>query len=125
MNTKDIVNMTAGLKLPHRPNVLPSLIGISMIGPKNIPSRVLRGLFQVRRHRVLAALVWLKENNHLYAKVVIDEGALQELPLAGVPDDLSSIIRHTSDADMLERERKGYVPDDPPEFDDTGKLYSY
>lgn len=38
----------------------------------------------VRRERIRAALLWLKEHNPFYSEVVIDEGAIQQLPHDGI-----------------------------------------
>ncbi|CAG8677365.1 9506_t:CDS:2, partial [Racocetra fulgida] len=43
--------------------------------------------FQVCCEKVTCALMWLKENNHYYAEITIDEEVLQSLPTNGYVDD--------------------------------------
>lgn len=103
--------MAAGTLLPRRSSVLPSLIGVTIAGPRNVPAEAMRGIFRVRRERVLAALKWLCANNPLYANVKIDLEAIAALPTDDVPQDIASIVRHTPDTDDIEAERSGYVPE--------------
>jgi hypothetical protein len=46
---------------------------------------------KVRRMKVLKALQWLRDHNHLYAKVLLDIGAVLSLPRHDVPTNIGSI----------------------------------
>lgn len=116
MNNSQIEEMASGTLLPRSPSILSSLIGITIVGPKNIPEKTMRGQFTVRRYRVADAIRWLKQNNRIYSGVNISKAALEQLPENDVPVELINIIQTCPDTTESERERAGYVPDDE---DDT------
>ncbi len=78
--------------LPRYPSDL-SVIVIKMKGKDNTFKDV-----NVRRQKVLGALVWLINNNPLYKDVKINEHALELLPVDGVPSDIMTI---ESNGDIL------------------------
>jgi hypothetical protein len=90
--TQSITNMVDPDVMPHHPSILPNIIGVTIIGPKNVPERTMKGLFNVRRWRLREALRWLKENNPLYTNIMISETHLLELPDEDVPESLSAIV---------------------------------
>ncbi|KIO27201.1 hypothetical protein M407DRAFT_35682, partial [Tulasnella calospora MUT 4182] len=94
LDPSEIASFVGSKRLPHGPEVLASTIAVTFVGPRNRPERCMQGLFRVRRHRVLAALLWLKEHNPLYENVDIDEAALGQLPDGGVPESISLNVRY-------------------------------
>jgi len=59
---------------------------------------------------VYEALVWLKSNNALYADVDVSLQRLSLLPEDGVPQEITSTVRHQPSGSMAVRERESYVP---------------
>ena len=59
--------------MPPSPTILAATIGVTFVGPKNVPEKTMPGFLWVNRMRVRMALEWLKENNPLYANVTISE----------------------------------------------------
>jgi hypothetical protein len=49
LNTTDIGAMIEGDLLPHRPALLAATIGITVVGPKNLPVKSLLSLLSVNR----------------------------------------------------------------------------
>jgi len=47
---------------------------------------------------------------------------LNELPIDGVPIEISSLAKHSEDMELLAEERDGYIPENNPK--DVGK-YGY
>lgn len=60
------------LRMPPPVHLLSATIGITFIGPKKLPELTLPDYFIVRRKRVHDALIWLQENDTLYANISID-----------------------------------------------------
>lgn len=117
LNTDDIAAMIEGHLLPRTPNILPATIGITIIGPKNLPARNLPQFLTVNRERVRQALVFLKRENSLYHNISISDAALNLLPLdSTVPSELLSVVKHSSDTHSLDQEREGYVVEDDDEI---------
>ena len=56
----------------------------------------------VRRHVVLRALQWLKQNNPLYRDIIIDHTYIESLPSNGVPLDLQTFEYTPQNEDTLE-----------------------
>ncbi|KAF7289083.1 ATP-dependent DNA helicase [Mycena chlorophos] len=112
MNTKDIADMVTGNLMPRPVGILAAVIAVTFVGAKNMPLLLLPDIFDVRRQRVADALVWLKENNPLYAGVEISAERLAQLPVSGVPDELLLNVRYAPDESILQREHAGYVPVD-------------
>ena len=55
---------------------------------------------------------WLKANNPLYRDMVISEERLSQLPETGIPREIMSTVKYSSDVGALAREQDGYVPID-------------
>jgi hypothetical protein len=84
-----IVGLVGRPELPPPAELLSSTIGVTFVGPKDIPSKQLLGMFRVRRGRVQKAIEWLIAHNLLYATSVISEENLNQLPLNGIPDEIA------------------------------------
>ncbi len=72
-------------KLPSDPADLPVLV-VRRHGIDNTYTDC-----TVRREKVLHALVWLKNHNPFYSKIIIDHTVLQRLPENGIPMELLSV----------------------------------
>ncbi|KAJ8590270.1 hypothetical protein M405DRAFT_694479, partial [Rhizopogon salebrosus TDB-379] len=88
LNTTDITSMIEGHIRPPCPAILAALIGVTIIGPKNLPDRCLPSFLTVNRHRVHHALLFLKHENPLYRDIIISPSNLDLLPTSGVPDEI-------------------------------------
>lgn len=118
MNTNDVAHMVDGALYPHKPSILPSLIGVCFMGRGALPRNWLKETFGVRRALVRKALQWLKSNNPLYDDIEISEDNLDLLPEDGVPEEIELACREENDAEIAAREAASYVPD---EFDDDDR----
>ena len=112
LNTSDIANMTGDNTMPPPSRILAATVGVTFVGPRNLPEKTLPGFLRVNRNRVRDALQWLKGNNPLYADIAISGDRLSELPADGVPNEITSLARHLVDDTLLADERDGYVPED-------------
>src|SRR5882762_8731438 len=112
LDTCEITNMVADNVFPRPTRILASTIGVTFVGPKNLPEKSLPGFLHVRKHRVRDALIWLRKKNPLYANITIAEERLQELMEDGIPDEILAAMRYSDDVDELEQECAGYVPED-------------
>lgn len=110
LDQKQIASMVDGTIMPQQSRVLAATIGITFVGPKNLPDRGLPDLFKVRRIRVQRALEWLKENNPLFSDITISASRLAELPENDVPYELRATTKLSSDTSALYAEQDGYVP---------------
>lgn len=96
-------------KLPRPVNELPILI-VCRHAAENTHRD-----FQVRRHRVLTALQWLKHNNPCYRDIIIDLHSITSLPIDGIPIELLSVNVEDDDDDDHDD-----VNDGQPEPGSTG-----
>jgi hypothetical protein len=112
LNTDDIVDMVDVDVMPPPASILASTIGISIVGPKNMPERTMPHFVHVRRDRIRKALMWLRDNNSLYSHITISEFHLEQLPIDGVPQEIVDCLRYSDNTELLEKERAGYVVDD-------------
>ena len=117
LNTDQIAHLSCSDVMPPSPTILAATIGVTFVGPKNVPEKMMPGFLRVNRMRVRMALEWLKEHNPLYANVSISEDRLNALPLNGVPDEILSLVKYSDDTRLLAEETDGYVPNEP---DDLG-----
>jgi hypothetical protein len=125
LNSDAIADMISGNLMPHPPSVLASVLSVTFIGKRTIPTPAALQLFRVRRHAVAAALRWLKENNpKYYGDIEIDESRLGMLPEDDVPDEVRVNMRQETDDLVLNLESDGYVPEHNNEDDsyDQGKI---
>lgn len=110
-----ITSMIEGKLMPSPTSILASLISVTFIGLGHLPKNWIRQLFRVRRYKVLEALKWLKEHNpKYYGDMVIDDARIGMLPDDDVPIELLSIIRQSTDVDVVTQETRsaGYVEED-------------
>lgn len=121
LNTEDIAAMVEGCLLPCIPDLLPAIIGITIIGPKNLPAHNLPRFLTVSRERVKQALIFLKRENPLYSDISISDLHLDLLPSdVAVPSQLLSVVKHSSDTQLLDQEHEGYVVEDDDDQIDSG-----
>ena len=113
LNTDQISHMVGDSCMPPPASVLTVTIGVTFVGPKNLPQKTLPGFLRVTRAHVRMALEWLKENNPLYNNIYISPARLEELPVDGVPEEISSVTRFSDDTCLLAQESAGYVPEEP------------
>ena len=112
LNTDDIVHMTDSQFMPPSSSILAATIGVTFVGPGNLPQKTMPGFLRVNRRRVHDALQWLKENNPVYRDIIISTTRLDELPVDDVPREIVSLAKHSDDLAHLADEQDGYVPDD-------------
>ena len=110
LDQSQIASMIDGTMMPQQAKVLAATIGITFVGPKNLPDKYLPDMFKVRRGRVRRALEWLKENNPLFANITISESRLADLPENDVPYELQATTKLSTDVSSLYAEQDGYVP---------------
>ena len=122
LNTEQIAHLASSYIMPPSSTILAATIGVTFVGPRNLPQRTLPGFLRVNRNRVRAALEWLKENNPLYANISISADRLDALPADGIPEEILSVAKFSDDTKLLEEERNGYVPSDDPVDDEMGEL---
>lgn len=125
LHREDIANLVTGRTMPPLPAILSATIGVTFVGAKNLPLRILPDMFRVRRRRVRDALVWLKANNPLHHDIDISEERLELLPRNSVPEEILVTTRYEENRTMLDIERAGYMPeyeeDLLPEKEPTGE----
>ena len=114
LNTNDITHMTDTQIMPPLPAILAATVGVTFVGPKNLPKKTMPGFLRVNRNRVQNALQWLKENNPIYRDIVISTDHLNDLPVDGVPHEIMSLAKHSFNSTLLAAESEGYVPEDVP-----------
>jgi hypothetical protein len=109
LNTQEVVEMVKGQRMPASAQVLASIIAITFVSSKTLPLDWLKKTFRVRRRVVHDALLWLHQNNSVYADIQIDRSRLEDLPEDDVPDELISVVRQEEDTDSAEKERESYL----------------
>jgi hypothetical protein len=109
LDPDSVADMITGQTMPPAANILSATIGVTIVGPQNLPERTLPGFLRVRRGRVLAALKWLKTNNPVYADIIISDVRLNKLPEDDIPKQILMTARYSADTSVLESERSGYM----------------
>ena len=110
LNVSAAAEMVEGLLMPRQPEVLASLIAITYIGVSSLPRKWLHSMFRVRRFHVARALEWLRINNPTYyGDITISRARLSELPEDDIPDEILSVVRHSTDVGLIDEENGGYV----------------
>jgi hypothetical protein len=112
LNTDQIAHLASSHIMPPSPAILAATIGVTFVGPNNLPQKTMPGFLRVNRTRVRVALQWLKENNPLYTNITISAERLEALPVDGVPEEILSLARYSDDTRLLAEEMDGYVPSD-------------
>ena len=120
--TDDIADIVGTSQLPPPARILASVIGVTIIGPRNLPERTMTGILRVRRARVEAALKWLQRNNPIYSHIHITSSHLAQLPEDGIPIEILGTAKYSDDAASVEKESAGYVPNEDEGEDDCGVL---
>ncbi|KAF8262739.1 hypothetical protein EI94DRAFT_1600947, partial [Lactarius quietus] len=120
LNTNNIAHMVAPDVMPQDVGILPATIGITFIGPNNLPQKTMPGFLCVNRNRVSMALRWLKANNTLYHNISISSSRLDKLPANGIPEELLAITRHSSNEILLSEENDNYVPEHATDSENDG-----
>lgn len=115
LHPQRMVDALSGSMLPQKPEVLASLISVTMVGKKRCEESTLRGLLQVRRWRMLDAVVWLKQNNPFYYNISIDEDALNQFPEEGIPQSILANIKFIDEESSVNNINEEFIQDD----DDT------
>ena len=105
-----IASMIDGTIMPQQAKLLAATIGITFVGPRNLPDKCLPDIFNVRRLRLQRALEWLKANNPLFANITITVARLAELPKNDVPYKLLATAKLSTNVNQLHAEHDGYVP---------------
>ncbi|KAL9940398.1 hypothetical protein V8E36_001103 [Tilletia maclaganii] len=80
--------ISTSAKLPRAFSDGSLMVSVVVIGPRRPRIEDLRRVFKVRRAKVQALLLWLRDNCKDYPAVSIDEAALAELP----EDDVSELL---------------------------------
>ena len=109
LNTREIVEMLKGQRMPSPVQTLVSVIAITFVSSKTLPMDWLKKTFRVRRGVVCGALVWLKRHNPIYSDICLDMSRLEDLPEDDIPQELLSIVRQEDDDEVVERERESYM----------------
>ena len=122
LNTDQIAAMVGDNVMPPHPSILAATVGVTFVGPKNLPAKSMPGFLRVNRARVRMALAWLKINNPIYGDINISDTRLNELPEDDIPPEIWSLAKHSNDTGLLAKEMDGYVPEDPT--DDEGMIFS-
>ena len=125
LNTDDIVKMTDSQIMPPSSSILAATIGVTFIGPRNMPQRTMPSFLCVNCSRIRVALEWLRANNPLYRDIIISSQRLHDLPTNGFPIEITDVARRTENINMLIEESTSYVPDDIPEDEGMSNLACY
>jgi len=112
--------MITGHVMPPSSAILAATIGVTFVGPKNLPQKTMPGFLRVNRNRVHVALQWLKDHNPIYRDITISTERLHQLPVDAVPVEIMSqtgtmlpkIMLHEDDSDERKEqcERIGVQP---------------
>ena len=63
LNTDQIAHLSSSHVMPPSSAILASTIGVTFVGPKNLPQRTMPGFLQVNRNRIRLALEWRSEEH--------------------------------------------------------------
>jgi len=109
MNTSAVASMLEGQLLPQGVGTLSSILAITFIGTRKLPSDWLSRTFRVRRQAVHEALQWLHEHNEMYFDINISHARLALLPEDQVPEEIEAVIWYEEDDTAAIKEREGYA----------------
>ncbi|KAM6498481.1 hypothetical protein JOM56_006429, partial [Amanita muscaria] len=110
LDPSQVADVVDGRTLPPPARILSVMIGITFVTPKGHVEPTMPEMFRVCRERVRAALLWLKEQNSLYADIRISDENLQALPIDGVPLELAMTAKVSNDVENVGSEHNSYVP---------------
>lgn len=117
LDPKQVQSMVDGNLFPSPPIVLSATVAVTFITPAGKREFSFPKVLYARRRKIREALQWLKANNPLYRDIIISEERLELIPEDGVPDEIWSTTRHSTDISSVIREHEQYVPSDAA--DDT------
>lgn len=66
VNTDQIVAMVSDSVIPPHLSILMATMGVTFVGPKNLPQKMMPGFLHINRAQISMALTWLKDNNLIY-----------------------------------------------------------
>jgi hypothetical protein len=87
--------------MPPSSSILTATIGVTFVGPKNIPQKTMPGFLRMNQNRVRIMLEWLKANNPLYHHIIISPSRLDALPSNDVPLEIFNFIRQSENINVL------------------------
>jgi hypothetical protein len=108
LDPQEIANLVHDNIMPRPAILLPSVMGVTFVGPRGLPEKTMVGTFRVRRNRIRDALQWMKSNNPLFSDIVISNERLQSLPENGIPREITLAMKYSDDIQHLNREHAGY-----------------
>ncbi len=123
LDPKLVGSMIDGKILPAPPLILSATIAVTFITPSGKPEFSFPKMLHVQRNNVRDALLWLKSHNPLYEDITISEERLQALPENGMPNEIISTAKYSTDMESVVREHEGYVPLDAAEEDIQGNSF--
>ncbi len=96
-NMETITSAVYSNTLPHNVESLCDSMKVVFTGAHRPTRQQLHNVLEVRRQKVSDALVWLKNNHHLYKDVHIDQARLLNIPANSIPE----CIWHTIDYEEI------------------------
>ncbi|KIO04742.1 hypothetical protein M404DRAFT_52669, partial [Pisolithus tinctorius Marx 270] len=112
INVPAVVDMLEGRLIPQTVETLSSILAITLVGTKQLPTDWLTRTFRVRQDAVLEALKWLQANNENYSDVTVSDARVNKLPEDGIPAEIEAMIHYQDSEEAAVREREGYVMND-------------
>jgi hypothetical protein len=112
LDPKLVQSMVDGNLLPAPPVILSATVAVTFVTPSGKHEFCFPKTLYARRNKIREALEWLKKNNPLYKDIIISEERLSMIPEDGVPIEIQSTAKHSTDIDSVIREHEGYVPSD-------------
>ncbi|KIO04877.1 hypothetical protein M404DRAFT_25958 [Pisolithus tinctorius Marx 270] len=101
--------MLEGTLMPQTVQTLSSVLAITFIGTKHLPTDWLSCTFQVWWDIVYEALKWLQENNVNYEDIKICHERMDALLKDGIPGEIEVMIHYQESDDAAVWEREGYT----------------
>ncbi|KIN95492.1 hypothetical protein M404DRAFT_165673, partial [Pisolithus tinctorius Marx 270] len=112
VNVTTVVDMIEGRLMPQTVQTLSSVLAITLVGTKHLPTDWLSRTFRVRWDVVFEALKWLQANNENYSDVTVSHDRVMTLPEDGIPSEIEAMIRYQDSEEAAVREREGYTMTD-------------
>ena len=86
---------------PPSSTILAVTIGATFVAPRNLPQKTMPSFLHANQNRVHDVLLWLKQNNTIYRDIAISSTRLLNLPVDGVPLEISATANHCDDTFIL------------------------
>ncbi|KAF8342506.1 hypothetical protein F5887DRAFT_1214938 [Amanita rubescens] len=99
LDAPGVAEMVQGNLMPRRPEILASVIQITLFGQRRLPEN------------------WMPNNPRFYGHIRISSEHLDSLPDDGVPLELMAIARHVDDPDLVHEQNDSYIPGKNDEID--------